>query len=123
MAREGLYRAKDNSIDFMTAQWMSFHSFERHPAPTKDSLLVKANPTIFNPDLYYDERAALMKPFSFGFSAMEQFRAWFYRDSVLRALKEAGFHLGFYEGMGYIGHTQAVMKTDTMTLVNLEELI
>jgi hypothetical protein len=67
------------------------YTCERHPAPSQDSQLV-AN---FKASKYKGDvgRSGDVRPFIFGFSSIEQLRAWFFADEVLSYLFDNGFSL------------------------------
>lgn len=94
-----------------------FPGSERHPSPEDDSGLED-----FWLRLGFDER----REWSFSFSSIAQLRAWFYQDSWLQAMHEAGFKLTVWEvepGGWQLGHAQAIFRKADARKIREQDLI
>jgi hypothetical protein len=82
----------------------------KHPSPYEDSLLYGNWIHLLN-SFQYDK-------FKFGFSTYAQYRAWFYSNEILAEMQKRGVVLSIYKvEEHYVGHTQAIYRESTATLV------
>lgn len=87
-------------IQFQDNNW-------RHPNPYHDSLLSETWETLMD-----------WNKFKFGFSTYAQYRAWFYSNEILAEMQKRGVVLSIYKvEEHYVGHTQAIYRESTATLV------
>jgi hypothetical protein len=92
----------------------------RHPAPSRDSLLV-ANMQKQGFDIV---EWAFPEKFVFGFSTKEQCRAWFFSDVVLQLIHECGFKLMEIESENVVmGNTQVCIASDQITQKTLFDIL
>lgn len=66
-----------------------------HPLPSDDSLLGDNFSAKYGKDMDWEFQFG--GSLRYGFNSLEQFRAWFYSDDDLKALKEKGYTLSLYE--------------------------
>jgi len=98
-------------------RWMGGKlSSQRHPPLWSDSMLKDA--------LKKDGISTRISStnFRFGFSSMEQLRAWFFDDNVLLQLEDMGFVLGVYEADVWVGNCQAIILAEEHALENRREV-
>lgn len=97
-----------------------FNDSERHPIPMRDSKLRKTASHLFDTECYTTFDAP---DFIFGYSSLDQLRAWFYKDEPLRILHDKGYKLLHLEGECYHGNSQAVINKTTMKVLSKTSLL
>lgn len=97
---------------------------QRHPMPSKDSLLVYDFKAHFNPDEHTN--FDVPEHYRFGFSSISQLRAWIYDDDWMIDLHDCGYHLSIYEmerNAAAIGYSQVMFNKDKATLLRTQSLL
>ena len=98
---------------------MEKYSGDRHPSPSQDSALWEGLKAAQNcgstgfPDVH---------PYIFGFSSLEQLRAWFFADEVLTYLHEQGFRLYESEVERIAGNSQAICLKENWAAAEKKEI-
>jgi len=88
---------------------------DRHPAPHQDSALWEG--LEIEQGGYPD-----VKPYIFGFSSLEQLRAWFFADKVLKYLRENGFRLYSSNVQRIAGNSQAICLKEIWAAAEKKEV-
>ncbi len=98
---------------------MDKYTGDKHPSPSRDSALwqglkdaQKCGPTGY-PDV---------RPYIFGFSSLEQLRAWFFADEVLKYLYENGFRLYSSNAQRIAGNSQAICLKEVWAAAERKEV-
>lgn len=87
----------------------------RHPLPHTDT---KLQSSLYNKEIY------VFYGHHFGFSSIDQLRAWFYNDDWLYKLSLKGVVLSVYAAKEYYGgNSQCVFKKATATLLGKHDLV
>ena len=117
----GCYRGDwENNISRLGNCEIFVGDYDKHPLPCYDSLLWNK----ISVNLPFEEFSA----YHFGFTSLEQLRAWFYNDDWLEWLHNEGYILTEFEcddipEIFMSGHTQAIAKLDKITEVKQYSLI
>ena len=116
----GVYRGETNLYNYR--KYGDFTRDRVHPVPKCDSKLMQSIPKCGKRlDCFGVEEPKFKWIFNFvfGFSSIEQLRAWFYEDEVIEWLHENGFSLVVYEGIAYHGNCQSIVRQGSKQIQKL----
>ena len=124
---QGCYRA--GCTNNLLSYYAYSTNWKKHPPPYEDSKLYQS--LLNSPDYDGFDYENLLIKYHFGFTSLEQLKAWFYNEDWLEWLDEQGFILSEFEcddvpEMFIAGNSQAIAKLDCaiqLKTISLLELI